>query len=300
MDVTISLQSTPAALREGLNSAEIKWQSCTETDAIKPVLQIKQIFGRAYLSFQYFDGSEFILDREGTRIWASWPDKLTFGDVLPYLRGPVLGAVLRLRNVVSLHASAISIDGEAIALLGPPEAGKSTTAAGFARLGYAVLSDDVVTLKPKDEDFWVEPGYPNLCLWPESVSALYGSEDALPHITPGWEKRYLDLRHNGYRFARERMPLAGIYILDKRNADSRSPFIEPLGGTVGLVELLANTYVSYLSDRSMRIRDFELLSRVAAAVPIRRVIPHSDPGQLPALCDRILEDAETLAPSLAC
>lgn len=300
VDVTVSLQFTPAALREGLNSGETIWQSSSETDSSHPVLQIKQIFDGAYLSFQYCDGTEFILDREGTRIWACWPEELDFGDVLPYLRGPVLGAVLRLRNVVSLHASAVSIGGHAIAFIGPPEAGKSTTAAAFARLGYAVLSDDVVALNPKKDGFWVQPGYPNVCLWPESVTALYGLENVLPRITPGWEKRYLDLQSNGYRFACEPLPLAAIYILDKRSSDLRSPFIEPVHGAPGLIELVANTYVSYLSDRSMRSRDFELLSRVAAHVPIRRVAPHSDPVHLQTMCDRILEDAETLAPSLAC
>jgi hypothetical protein len=298
VDVAISLQGTPQAFDRNLEAAEDKWRSSSTDESGRPVLQIKQAPEGAYLRFLYCDGAEFVLDGTGTGVWASWPEKLTLGDVLPYLRGPVLGAVLRLRNVVALHASAISIDGHAIALMGPPEAGKSTTAAAFARLGCPVLSDDVVALKDGIDTFLAEPGYPNLCLWPESVSALYGSEDALPRITENWEKRYLDLTEKGHEFAREALPLAGIYILAERSPDPQAPFIEPVTGSACLIELIANTYVSYLSDSSMRSRDFELLGRVAAHVPIRRVIPHADPTQLSTLCDRILEDAQTLIPSL--
>jgi hypothetical protein len=297
VDVTIALQSTPVTLKERLTAAKIQWCSSVEGDYSTPVLQIKQTADAAYLSFLYSDQCEFILDAKGTRVWASWSEELTMADVLPWLRGPILGAVLRLRNTVSLHASAVSIGGCAIALVGPGGSGKSTTAAGFARRGYGVLSDDVVTLKPKNESFWVEPGYPNVLLWPESVRALYGSGGALPRITPDWEKCYLDLIENGCEFIREPQPLAAIYVLSERSVEASSPLIQPVSGNVALMELIANTYVSYLSDRSMRSRDFELLSRVAAHVPIRRVIPHSDQAQLSMLCDRIREDAETLTPS---
>jgi hypothetical protein len=298
VDVTICFQCRPQRLRHTPYTAEDRWGGSHADEYGKPTLQIKAIAGGAYFCFLYRDGSEFILDRKGTRVWASWPEQLILGDVLPYLRGPVLGAVLRLRGVVSLHASAVSIEGHAIALMGPAESGKSTTAAAFARRSYPVLSDDVVALRDRAGTFFVEPGYPNLCLWPESVSTLYGSADALPQITPGWEKCYLDLTRESYEFAREALPLAAIYILAQRSQNPQAAFIEPVTGSAGLIELIANTYVSYFSDYSMRRRDFELLGRVAACVPIRRVIPHPDAAHLPSLCDRILEDVETLIPSV--
>jgi hypothetical protein len=297
VDVTITLQSTPATLKDDLTAAEVHWRSSVDGECGEPVLQIKQTADAAYVSFLYSDQCEFILDAKGTRVWASWPDELSMEDVFPWLRGPILGAVLRLRNTVSLHASAVSIGGSAIAVLGPAGSGKSTTAAAFARRGYGVLSDDVVALKPRNDSFWVQPGYPNVLLWPESVRALYGSEDALPRITPDWEKCYLDLLESGFEFIREPLPLAAIYVLCKRSTDTHTQLIQPVSGKAALMELISNTYVSYLTDRSMRSRDFELLGWVAAHVPIRRVTPHSDPAQLSRMCDRIREDAETLIAS---
>jgi dephospho-CoA kinase len=59
-----------------------------------------------------------------------------------------------LRGVVCLHASAVAIGDEAIALLGPAGSGKSTTAAAFAERGYSVLAEDVVTLDDRGDHFW--------------------------------------------------------------------------------------------------------------------------------------------------
>ena len=129
-----------------------------------------------------------------------WPDSSTLEDAATYLLGPVLGFVLRLRGITCLHASAVAVGDRAIALMGPANAGKSTTAAGFSRMGFPVLADDIVALSEPDEILRVQPAYPQLRLWPESAAFLYGSADALPRLTPTWDKRALDLTQNGCRF----------------------------------------------------------------------------------------------------
>ncbi len=50
-----------------------------------------------YFRFQYTDGTEFVIDRRGGRIWATWSAAGTVEDMATYLLGPVLGFVLRLR-----------------------------------------------------------------------------------------------------------------------------------------------------------------------------------------------------------
>src|SRR5207244_6105024 len=119
-----------------------------------------------------------------------------------------------------LHASAVAVADRAIALVGLPGAGKSTAAAAFACAGYPVISDDVVALEDHGERFLVQPGYPRVNLWPDSVRRLFGSEDALPRITPTWEKRYLPLGQKGHPFASKPLPLAAVYILDSRDRKS--------------------------------------------------------------------------------
>jgi hypothetical protein len=61
-----------------------------------------------------------------------------------------------------------------------------------------------------------------------------------------------------------------------------------------MISLIANTYGTKLLDKHMRAREFELLSRVVAHVPLRRVTPHTDPDRLANLCHLLLDDFEQL------
>jgi hypothetical protein len=246
----------------------------------------------------YSDGTEFVVDRAGSQVWANWPDPLTLDDAATYLLGPVLGFVLRLRGVICLHASAIVVGDRAVALVGPPSAGKSTTAAAFARMGHPVLTDDIVALWESSDALYVQPAYPQLRLWPDSVALLYGTADALPRLTPTWDKRALDLTRNGCRFQQRPLPLAAVYVLTERGGADAAPRVEGLRGPGNLLTLLANTYVGYLLDSAMRAQEFASLARVVRSVPVRRVTPPADPAHITQLCSRILEDFEAVASGL--
>jgi hypothetical protein len=180
----------------------------------------------------------------------------------------------------------------AVALFGLAGAGKSTTAAAFALRGFSVLSDDLAVLTDLGDKFLVQPGYPRLNLWEESICALFGSVNALPPITPTWNKRYLALNREDLRFESQPLPLGAIYILGERESGLTAPVIEEVAGREAIMTLVANTYVNYLLDRDMRAREFDVLSRVLAAVPIRRVRPINDFSKVFELCEMIASDAE--------
>ena len=298
VDVQIWLGLVPQWLNETVLSSQQLWYGSTSREENgEPALTIWKLAGGAYFRFKYSDSTEFVIDQAGTQVWAVWPDLLTLEDTATYLLGPVLSFVLRLRGVACLHASAIAIDDRAIALLGPAGAGKSTTAAAFAELGYPVLSDDLVPLQDDEDSFLMQPGYPCLRLWPQAVNALYGSSDALPRLTPNWDKRYLDLTANGYQFHKQPLPLAAIYLLSERRPDPAAPCITAVAGHAGLITLVANTHGNLLLETSMRAQELTLLSRVIARVPLRRVTPHADPAYLLRLCQAILDDFRVLRSS---
>jgi len=257
----------------------------------RPTRMVWQLGGGEYFHYKYSDGTEFVLDRAGTEVWACWADALTLEDTVTYLLGPILGFLLRLRGFICLHASAVVVGEGVVALVGPAGAGKSTTAAGFADLGLPVASDDVLVLIDQGGRFLVQPAYPRVRLWPSSVSALYGEEDSLPRLTPTWDKRYLDLTGEGYSFQSEPLPLSGMYLLGERSDDAPAPFVEQVPAGAGLVALVGNTYANYMLDREMRSREFEVLSRLMTHVPLRGVTPHADIKRLPELCLLILEDS---------
>lgn len=275
---------------------ECWYTSTSQGEYGEPTLRIWKLAGGGYFRLRYGDGTEFVIDRQGSRIWATWPERSTLEDTATYLLGPVLGFVLRLRGITCLHAGAIAFGDRAIALAGQAGAGKSTTTAAFARLGCAVLADDIVALSHDGQSFLVQPACPRVCLWPESVNTLYGFADALPRLTPSWDKRYLDLAETGYRFQQRPSPLAAVYILGERSPEPGAPFVSAMPVQSGLIALVANTYANRLLDRTMRAQEFALLSRLVTRVPLRRVTAHEDPAHLLKLCNVILEDFQTLAP----
>ena len=266
------------------------------------VVRVGVLPGREYFGFFYGDGARFAVGRRGHEVCADWPEDYSLEDACTYLLGPVMGFVLRLRGTVCLHASAVDVDGRAIALVGLPGAGKSTTAAAFASAGFPVLSDDIVALADQGTQFLVQPGYPRVNLWPDSVRRLFGAEDALPRITPTWEKRYLPLEENGHHFASSPLRLGAIYILDSRESSLSAPIIEEVPGKEAFMALVANTYVNYLLNQEMRRTEFDVLGRVVSEIPIRRVHPPAESSAIFNLCEAIAADAKrvmTRAPATA-
>lgn len=287
VDVQVHFGSFPSPEEQG---ARTLWYRNPESGpGGKPRLTVWSLPGHYHL--QYADGTQFLVDDSGTRIWATWPaETLTLEDTATYLLGPVMGFVLLLRGFISLHACAVVMNDRAVAIVGPAGSGKSTTAAAFAEAGYRVLAEDVVTLRDHGDEFLVQPAYPSIRLWPASVEALYGAAATLPKLTPTWDKCYLDLTQEKYEFQAHPLPLAAIYILAERRADTGAPFVSNLAPAEALMALIANTYATYLMDKQMRVREFELLPRLLNSMPIRRVTPHSDPARIGELCRTILED----------
>ena len=293
VDVQIHLDSLPAGISESFPSAISPCTSLHAQDYGWPAVVSWHGSGGNGFRLLYDDGTLFIIDARGSRIWAHWPKSMTLEDTAVYLLGPVLAFVLCLRGVTSLHASAFTVDGRAVALVGPSGAGKSTTAAAFAGRGFSVLSDDMLALEEQDQAIVVHPGYPRLRLWPDSVHILDGAPATLPRLTPNWDKCYLSLQGNSCKFDRQSRPLSAIYLLDLRRDQPAAPFVESLSASAALLGLVANARGDFHPDRQSRRREFDMLGRVARQIPVGRVAANTRPDSLQALCDVIFADLQT-------
>ena len=238
--------------------------------------------------FRYHDGTEFLIDRDATRVEVRWEAPLSDADAAVYLLGPVLGFVLRLRGIVPLHASAVIVGGRAVAFVGDAWAGKSTTAAAFASLGYPVLSDDLLPIVEAGGAILAYPSHPRLTVWPDSARALFGSTGELPTLTPTYDKRYIDLQ-SGDRFQATPVPLEVIYVLGTRTTGAADPYIETMRPHDALLSLASNTYGNYLLDATMRALEFDLLSMVVEQVQVRHISLSHDIEQLRDSCRRLAQ-----------
>ena len=93
--------------------------------------------------------------------------------VRAYLLGRVMAVAAHADGALALHASAVSIDGAAIAFLGPKHVGKSTIAMALVRRGARLLTDDTLVLRfATDGLAWATPGVQRVRLWEDSARAL--------------------------------------------------------------------------------------------------------------------------------
>ncbi len=257
----------------------------------QPSLRIWKVNDGQFLRLEYFDGTQFWFDRGGNEVWVTWPENLGLEDAATYLLGPVLGLLLRVRGSTGLHGSAVSIGDAVVAFVGPEGAGKSTTAAALAQQGCPIVSDDVVALAEVNGVFQVHPAYPYLCLWPESVEALFGSAEALPRFSEAYEKRCLSLEKRKLAFESRQLPLRAIYIFGERRSE-RAPAINDLSAPDAFLALVANTFATNALDSALRANEFATLGRLILGIRVREVVAHSDPKKLFELCALIREDLE--------
>ncbi len=206
-----------------------------------------------------------------------------------FVLGPVLGVLLHQRGWLVLHASAVAIEGGAVAFLGGAGWGKSTTAAVLHARGHGILADDVTAVHLDTDRPMVSPGFPRLKLWPEAAVSVGDNPQALPRLHPELEKRARSVTRG---FSSASLPLRRIYVL----AEGESQRIEPLQPQEALVELVRHSYVSRLRQAAEAPTHFLQCSSVVKTVPIHRL---RRPKYLPALPDLARLVEEDLAQSTA-
>ena len=191
-DVQFQVKSWPSTLSESADSVLWYQSPSPPRDALLKVFRLSQ--GELFL-VRYIDGTDFLIHRSGSLVWCRWDQKVSFDYVRPYLYGPIVGFLLRLRGLVCLHASVVGVKGLALAFCASPAGAAlvhSRRGHGGGRIPH-VLSDDILTLIELDGAFRAVPAYPRVRLWPESVYALWGSTESLPRISEGWDKRHFAL-----------------------------------------------------------------------------------------------------------
>jgi hypothetical protein len=213
--------------------------------------------------FSWPDVGTFLV-ADGTRIIADAAPCVPESVLRLYVLGPALATLLRQRGLLVLHASAVSIAGEAVAFLGGPGWGKSTAAAALHARGHAVVADDVIAVAPAAGGPVVLPGFPWLKLWPDVSRAIGEVPERLPRVHPGLEKRELRVPRG---FWQAPLPLRCLYVL----GEGETLEAEPLTRQQALVELLRHSYGARALHGVKTDSHFRQSAAVAGRVPVRRL-----------------------------
>ena len=254
------------------------------------------------------DGAFWTIDFDaaGTRLTIRWTKDSLLDDIPAVLQGPGLAAALHLRGVPMLHASVLAIDDGAIALIGAPGAGKSTTAAAFVARGFASMSDDLAALvlasrstppSASGASVSVQAGYPRLRAFADSADAAGLGADDLPRVFTAeilGPKRYVELSADQGTFQPHALPLRAIYYLMPRIIGKREPAIDTLPTRQALPVLLQNLYSTRFLDYARRVPLIRTIAGIAATVPVRAVQASDDLAALPRLVAAIAADVRQL------
>jgi hypothetical protein len=156
---------------------------------------------------------------------------------LPLL-GAIMAVLLHQRGFFVLHASAVAINGQAVAFVGTKGQGKSTMAATLFERGHSLLADDVVALDLNDPAHpMVLPGHLQMKLWPEAVNALGIAPELVPPLALGFTKgSYLVPS----RFGGQSLPLARLYSLGLGS----SLEITPMPTQQALLQIITHSYIA--------------------------------------------------------
>jgi hypothetical protein len=237
--------------------------------------------------------ADFFVSEGGDRIECS----RTRAEILPetlrhLLLDAVIPNVLDLTGIESIHATAVLTEHGACAFIAPSGGGKSTLAASFALAGYPLLGDDCIALSVDESgEVVLTPGYPGTRLWNDSLDALrIDPAHSRPIAGYNSKLRALDLPSG---FTLEPRPLRRIFRLSRDGAaDSRpaAPRIESFSPAEAFIQLTSASYRFNPTDRAANLRQFRFMDRVAAKVPLKRLVVPNDFAALPAVRELVLAD----------
>jgi hypothetical protein len=280
-DVSL-LVAKPELFMEATRSATVKpnplgWYEYAELDD-----------GRFYLRWENL--FEFLVDSDGRRIWCGWLGATSLESLQVYLLGRALSFALVKQGFEPLHATAVVIDGQAVAFLGHSGFGKSSLAAAFLAAGHHLLTDDLLLLRAGAGAYEAQPGPPRIKLFPPIARRFLATTASGVPMNNLTEKMVLPLTNGQYHEVSA--PLRAFYVLAApREVHRRQRLqITALSPRETVIELVRSTFNHLVTDAPRLQRQYFESLHVALSVPARRISHPRVLAHLPAVREAILSD----------
>ena len=202
-----------------------------------------------------------------------------------FLLGTTMAVLLHQRGEAAvLHASVVTVAGQAVAFVGAKGYGKLTTAASLLARGHKILSDDILAVDLRPDAPLALPGFPHMKLWPDSLSSLGHDPALLPRLRPELEKRGQRL---GAGYAQAPAPLTGIFVLDH----GPEPLVTALHAWDALTALMPHWYAARFGPDLLRAlgmsSHFLQCAELTKRVPVCRLTRPNDLNALPEIARRV-------------
>jgi hypothetical protein len=204
--------------------------------------------------------ADFEVSGEGERVDA-WPVPGVQASTVQHLfLNQATPLALSRQGKLVLHASAVEVDGNAVAFIGRSGRGKSTLAASFARSGMRFLTDDGLQLEWMEGRLMCLPSHPSIRLWQDSEQALVPrNSTSAPPVEYTSKTRFL--AGSELLFCNQPRQLRHIYSLGAGNASAIT--IEPVRPSAALLDMVRNSFLLDIGEQEMLARHFDEISRIA-------------------------------------
>jgi len=217
------------------------------------------------------DVGEFVVSAGGRGIFCRREDAASSESFEVYLLGQALSFALVEQKFEPLHATAVVVDGEAVAFLGSNAFGKSSLAAAFVEAGYPLLTDDLLLLRTSENGTFVYPGPPRIKLFAKAARRLFGEPADGEPMNSGTDKLILPL--DASQSCAEPVRLNRIYVLTPPRDTCRldSVTISRLSPRDAFVALVQGTFNRRLVSAGRLESQFGVMASVAERVPLKRL-----------------------------
>lgn len=205
--------------------------------------------------------------QDGKYITIEANEEATPEEVRLFLFGSAWGALLHQRKMLALHGSCVAKGKNGFLFVGPSAAGKSTLAAGFLKMGYSFVADDISVIGfDEGNGHLIYPGIPHLKLWRDVLLHLHECID-FERIRPRFEK-YIKPIYTGKKL--DPVRLENIILLSTKNTPGYH--FKEISGSEKFNLLTQNTYRMQYLDKLNRIEShFRNLSRLVEVTKLFRV-----------------------------
>ena len=172
----------------------------------------------------------------------------------------VLPLALSKQGKLVFHASAVEIDGGAVAFAGVSGRGKSTLAASFAIEGYRFLTDDGLVVEPAARGHVALPSHPSIRLWQDSEEALIApGTPAAPPLSYTSKSRFL--AGDRLAFCGEARPLRRVYFLGDGSAEAVA--LRRLSGSEAMIEWVRHSFLLDVEEKPRLASHFDQVAALA-------------------------------------
>lgn len=203
--------------------------------------------------------------------------------------GLVFSYWLEKHDICAFHASAVNVDGNAIAFLSTNAGGKSSLAATLTQLGHTFITDDILPVRYTNEQYIASPSFPQMRMWPQIAEHFVGDYEHLPLAHPAYDKRRVPVDLLG-KFYTESVPLQAIYLPERVEDETVRISIEQVSQGQAMMDLLANSFAIHILEYdAMRSKRFRRLSHLVRVIPIYKLSYPSGMKLLSSVCESILK-----------